>query len=624
MGTEGTTRDFSGMTKNDQIISSVGDGVTVHDRDFRIIYQNKTMKSIFGECVGKLCYEAYQQLSDVCPDCPVVACFSSGEIHTVERSVSVAEKTYIFETCASPVHDKSGNIVASVEVVRNATKRKEEEERIVRLKNLYDALSRTNKAIMCCKDKDDLFREICRIAVDYGKLSLSVIGVLDPETGIVTPVASSGVATNYLNSLHLSALQDREDGCGPTGIAIREREPYVCNDFHQDPVTRPWRSGALESGIRSSAAFPLLHKGESFGALKVYSAQKDFFDQEIVDLLQEMAKSISFAIENFAHEEMRIRTEDALRDSEERLRLVLEGSNDGFWNWNINTRGVDLSPQFLAMLGYSPGKKVSTISAMVKLVHPADRTCILNVMYGQLSGNTSGFEIELRMAKRSQKYEWFLCRGKVVSRNEQGTPLEMSGVVSKISEKKRYEEELKYKSTHDQLTGLYNRAYFDAEMARVALSRKFPVSIVVADVDGLKYINDRFGHSEGDRIIKQAAQILQQAFRGDDVVARIGGDEFAAILQNTDAAIVTEAVGRIQRFQEIINEENSAYELSISLGSATAERSEQLDETLKLADSRMYDYKFSRKSAFVNMTDSGTVAEIQTLLTHQNHMQNCT
>ena len=101
MTKDDTAPFFSGMTKSDQIISSVGDGVTVHDQDFRIIYQNRTMKSIFGDCVGKLCYEAYKQARDVCPDCPVAACFSSGEVHTVERVVSIAEKIFVFETCAS-------------------------------------------------------------------------------------------------------------------------------------------------------------------------------------------------------------------------------------------------------------------------------------------------------------------------------------------------------------------------------------------------------------------------------------------------------------------------------------------------------------------------------------------
>ncbi len=170
-------------------------------------------------------------------------------------------------------------------------------------------------------------------------------------------------------------------------------------------------------------------------------------------------------------------------------------------------------------------------------------------------------------------------------------------VAHDVTELKRTEEALRYTSTHDQLTGLFNRAYFDAELARVAQGRHYPVSIVIADVDGLKRINDTFGHAEGDRIIRQAARALQQAFRGDDVVARIGGDEFAAILQNTDAAVVAEAIARIRHGQAGINGKNKGYGLSMSLGNATADRSDQLDEALKLADSKMYDHKFRRSSA---------------------------
>ena len=117
-----------------------------------------------------------------------------------------------------------------------------------------------------------------------------------------------------------------------------------------------------------------------------------------------------------------------------------------------------------------------------------------------------------------------------------------------------------------------------------------------SDIDGLKPVNDNFGHTEGDRLIRQAAQALQLAFRGEDVVARIGGDEFAVILQKADAVAVKEAIKRVRKCQVLINEGNSDYSLSISLGSATAERSEQLHEAFKLADSRMYYYKIRRKS----------------------------
>lgn len=591
---------FAAAAKSDEIIAAVGDGVTVHDQDFRIIYQNQVMKSVFGDCVGKTCHEAYNQSGDVCPGCPVSACFSSGEVHTVERIVTIGEKTFVFETCASPIRDKAGIIVAAVEVVRNATARKEAEERITKLKNLYDALSRTNKAILHSKHRDFLFREICQIAVEYGKLSLAVIGTIDPETGAITPVAHCGEAARYLDSLSVSSDIDREEGRGPTGTAIRKGEPYVCNDFHGDPITGLWRPAALEYGILSSAAFPITFNGESVGVLKVYADRKGFFDSEIVDLFQEMVDNVSYGINSFFREEKRRQAEMALQESEERLSLVLEGSNDGYWDWNVESGAVDLSPRFAEMIGYGDGDVVSTISALMELIHADDKPRMRGVVYDQLSRTSSPFEIELRMVTKTKEYDWFLYRGKVVFRDENGTPLRVSGVVRNITEKKRQEEELHYLSTHDTLTGLFNRAYFDAEMVRMANSRQYPLSIVIADIDGLKVVNDNFGHTEGDRLIKQAAQALQQSFRGEDVVARIGGDEFAVILQNADEASVKEAIKRVLTFQTLINEINSTFVLSVSLGSATAENGEQLSETLKQADSRMYYYKIRRKQTGSN------------------------
>lgn len=600
MPQQDTTHTYPAASKSDEIIAAVGDGITVHDTDFRIIYQNQVMQDIFGECVGQICHEAYNQSQEICLECPIATCFSRGEVHTVERIVNIAEKTFIFETCASPIRDQNGTIVAAVEVVRNATARKEAEERISKLKNLYDALSRTNKAILHSRKKDLLFQEICQIAVEYGKLSLAMIGTIDPETGFITPVASCGKAAHYLDSLTVSSKIDRAEGRGPTGIAIREGVPYVCNDFHEDPTTGRWRTLALEHGINSSAAFPIIFRGESLGVFKVYADQKGFFDQEIVDLFQEMVDNVSFAINNFYREEKRRQAERALQDSEERLKLVLEGSNDGYWDWHIESGAVDLSPRFAEMIGCKPGETAATISAFMDLVHPDDKPRMRSIVYDQLSRTTSAFDTELRMVPNLNEELWFRYRGKVVSRDENSMPLRVSGVASNITEKKRQEEALNYVSTHDTLTGLFNRAYFDTEMARMVNSRHYPLSIVIADVDGLKSINDTFGHTEGDRLIKEAAQVLQQAFRGEDVVARIGGDEFAVILQNADEASVKEAIKRVLSFQAAINQGKDDRALSISLGSATAENSEQLSNAFKMADSRMYFYKIRRKQNSLN------------------------
>lgn len=164
-----------------------------------------------------------------------------------------------------------------------------------------------------------------------------------------------------------------------------------------------------------------------------------------------------------------------------------------------------------------------------------------------------------------------------------------------ITARKQYEESLHYLGTHDPLTGLYNRAYFDAELQRLDNSRDFPVSIVAADIDGLKAVNDSQGHAAGDQLIKEAAKVLLSAFRAADVVARIGGDEFAVLLPRTEHDAAQAAMQRIR--------ENGAHEREfeatarlLSLGMATAEQAGTLHETMKLADKLMYADKLGRKS----------------------------
>lgn len=197
-------------------------------------------------------------------------------------------------------------------------------------------------------------------------------------------------------------------------------------------------------------------------------------------------------------------------------------------------------------------------------------------------------------------------RGEATGRKRNGTPfpqeislalIEGGGIaciIRDITERQEAEEKLRYMSTHDALTGLYNRAYFDEELARLEKGRQFPISIVMSDVDGLKAVNDKLGHAHGDALLKQAAKALRDVFRAEDVVARIGGDEFAALLPSTDAAAVREIINRLKNSLAHHNESSSAPPLSLSVGVAIAENGEKLIDTWRLADARMYLDKRSR------------------------------
>jgi diguanylate cyclase (GGDEF)-like protein/PAS domain S-box-containing protein len=160
-----------------------------------------------------------------------------------------------------------------------------------------------------------------------------------------------------------------------------------------------------------------------------------------------------------------------------------------------------------------------------------------------------------------------------------------------ITERKRMEEKLLYLSTHDVLTGLYNRTHFDEEMAKLERGRQFPLSILMVDVDELKTVNDKQGHAAGDELLRRTAQVLGAAVRVEDVVARIGGDEFAALLIGADVSAAEKCLMRVKKSLEIHNSNYNGLSLSLSLGIATGSKGCLLTKVMQEADAYMYQEK---------------------------------
>jgi diguanylate cyclase (GGDEF)-like protein len=164
-----------------------------------------------------------------------------------------------------------------------------------------------------------------------------------------------------------------------------------------------------------------------------------------------------------------------------------------------------------------------------------------------------------------------------------------------IERRKEVERELAGLSSRDALTDVYSRRYFEDELARLRQARSYPVSIVMADVDDLKIVNDQLGHAEGDRLLVRAAALLSSVVRIEDVLARIGGDEFAIILPETDERAAAEAAARIDDQLRMQRSDRDTLLVELSVGVATA-TSGGLAEAVVLADRRMYESKAAKKS----------------------------
>ena len=166
-----------------------------------------------------------------------------------------------------------------------------------------------------------------------------------------------------------------------------------------------------------------------------------------------------------------------------------------------------------------------------------------------------------------------------------------------ITARKQTEHYMQYLGTHDALTGLYNRHYFQEECKRLQNSRRYPVSFIMLDIDDLKQVNDAHGHIAGDDLLRRAAEVMRHSFRGEDLIARLGGDEFAVILPETDETAALAAMVRIEKMLAVNNAYYRTPVLRISVGTASGGDGSVLDELLREADDRMYRSKRQHKLA---------------------------
>jgi diguanylate cyclase (GGDEF)-like protein len=160
-----------------------------------------------------------------------------------------------------------------------------------------------------------------------------------------------------------------------------------------------------------------------------------------------------------------------------------------------------------------------------------------------------------------------------------------------ITARKKAEANMAFLGTHDALTGLHNRAYFDSRCRRVVTENRFPISLLIADLNGLKTVNDSGGHQNGDALLKRAGAVLTQALQEQDTAARIGGDEFAVVLPYQDEQAARNVVRYIRELANKNNAANGDTALQFSIGYATVFEGTTLEYAYSLADKRMYEEK---------------------------------
>ncbi len=306
-----------------------------------------------------------------------------------------------------------------------------------------------------------------------------------------------------------------------------------------------------------------------------------------------------------------------------RLMLALDGARVGHWYWDLKSDQLFISDHWAQELGYERSELSGSPDDWFGRVHPYYLGDLRQALAAHLYGNTQQLECEYRIQHRDGTYRWAMVKG-AAERNEKGEAIAVAGVQSDVSELVNTESRVLNEALNDKLTGLPNRRAFTVRLERaVEKLRKNPSSlfaVVFIDLDRFKVVNDSMGHMVGDKLLAAVAKRLRGCQKQGDVVARFGGDEFVALLENLREH--DDALNIAKRFREVLARPFSIEDQQVysggSIGIAFSHPNiEKADDLLRNADAAMYHAKTNRKGDFAVFN-----SEMLSRATHLCQLQN--
>jgi diguanylate cyclase (GGDEF)-like protein/PAS domain S-box-containing protein len=305
------------------------------------------------------------------------------------------------------------------------------------------------------------------------------------------------------------------------------------------------------------------------------------------------------AVVTFRDVTKRKQAEEALLKSEIKYRTILETIQEGYFEVDLNGNLTFFNDSICRLLGYTQEEMIGMNNRQYTDKEHSE------ILY-------QAFNKVYSTGKPAKEFDWQIIRKDGTKRdievsvslqiNSSGKPIGFRGIARDITEHKMMEAEILALSITDQLTGLYNRRGFLSlaeQQLKLAKRNKSGVLLFFIDLDGLKWINDTLGHEEGDKALIETATVFKETFRASDIIARLGGDEYAALaieITETNSEIIT---GRLQSLIDTQNnQENRRYRLSISVGCSyyDPENPCSIDELISRADKLMYEQKKNKKS----------------------------
>lgn len=375
------------------------------------------------------------------------------------------------------------------------------------------------------------------------------------------------------------------DTTGLWGDVIRHRTPIILNNYAMPaPVKKGYPDGHVT--IKRFMSIPVFHNDEIVAAVGLANKSGDYDDFDVFELSMLMHGIWTAVEKKNVQQKMGnlLEQTQAMFNEHDAVMLLIRPETGQI---------IDANPAAVAFYGYTKDELLSLQIDDINMITTAEEKELHYQVYDK---KQKYFSFPHRL-KNGEKRIVDVYSCPITYNNE----VVLFSIIFDVTEREEAFDEIKYLSFHDHLTGLYNRRYFDNVLKLMNDERFMPLTIVMADVNGLKLINDSFGHTEGDALLMKAAEIISAGCRKDDVSARIGGDEFVIILPKTDAHEAGKIVRRIKKLQSKVKIRQM--NLSMSFGYAVKQDvTSDIELVFSEAENRMYKNKMHESASTRNKT----------------------
>jgi diguanylate cyclase (GGDEF)-like protein/PAS domain S-box-containing protein len=371
---------------------------------------------------------------------------------------------------------------------------------------------------------------------------------------------------------------DTPEGRGPTGTAIRAAEIQFSKLEHDDGFL-PWREKALQEGFRFAVALPLVAQGTVLGALTMFTPP-GVLDEAGIEALRGFADQVAISVHSAQTHDQLVLQRVALESA---ANAIVISDGDGVMRW--------VNPAFTILTGYTFEEAVGQTPRILKSGQQGD--AFYREMWSTLK---AGRVWQGELYNRRKDGSRYIEEQTITPVREAGGAItHFVAIKLDITSRKRQEERIQYLAMHDALTGLPNRRLLAENLSRAVhqATRGRHGALMIIDIDSFKLVNDSYGHAAGDHLLKELAERISRSLRPGDLVARIGGDEFAVLVEGVEMA---DAVQTARRFHA----EMEAFQFSIgdhcvavgtSIGIAAIDGTIDGDAVTVHADSALYSAK---------------------------------